>query len=76
MAAFPRLKGFKQATQAEYESTGVSQRAGYIWFVRDFVDNDEKEGYLYAKIYLGNRLYADSNEVLSSLMMIDGDDVY
>lgn len=75
MAANLMFKGFKQATQSEYDAVSYSNKKGYIWFVRDFVNDDEKQGYLYAKIYFGNRLYADSNEVLESLMMIGGDDV-
>ena len=58
-----KIKGIKQVTFSEFESTIPEDRKGYLWFVRDF---DDKGEYAKASIYLGNRQYADTNEILSA----------
>lgn len=67
-----KLKGMQQATSDLYNSTSDADKKGYIWFVRDFDENGE---YISAKIYVGTRLYADTNDLLHALMEIGGDDV-
>lgn len=70
------FKGFKQVTSQEYNQTSSGNRKGYIWFVGD--KNNQGE-YELCEIYLGNRLYANTNQILeglfSQLVTIDGDDV-
>jgi hypothetical protein len=66
------FKGFKQSTFEEYENTPDAEKKGFVWFVRHF---DEHGEYIKASIYVGTRLYADSNDIVNALMVIDGDDV-
>ena len=66
------LKGFKQVTFEEYYNTPDEDKKGYIWFVRNFGEHGE---YMNASIYMGTRLYADSNEIVNALMIVGGDDV-
>lgn len=49
------LKGFKQATLAEYKSLGSEARKGYLWLVRELESGETVS----AEIYFGNRLYAN-----------------
>jgi len=67
-----KLKGIKQCTFSEYDTTESADRAGYIWFLREL---DNEGNIKKASIYLGNRLYASTNDIMDNFLPIDGDDV-
>ena len=62
MAVEERLfLGIKQVTKETFSALDDSEKVGYLWFVR----NEDPEHF---EIYLGTRMYGETNETLEQLL--------